>query len=538
MFAVLTDAPIVGGVRDSETKVWFRTNQQATVAVEYSTSPTLENASLSSIHTTQSTADHTGIITLTGLLAETKYYYRLVVDGAPQQFSNYPSWTSFAAPGRFRDFTFAVTADLENGTKHPVQAAPVYAQIAADDPHFFLQIGDFDHRRPDSLAEMRSMHRSVRGPLIASGADFAEHIADEFPVFHVWDDHDYGMNNGDKNFPGRAAALEAFKEYFPTPNLPNPSQGIWHSFGYAQADFFMLDLRSQRDPFTDPEGPAKSILDGNNIANGQKAWLKAGLLNSTANWKFVATPVPFNPTTQKKEGWAEYDTERQEILDFINANHIEGVILISGDIHHGGGIDDGTNSGLPEVSVPHTNMTDDHTNTTRSPGLWSEGILTGVGNPGYVLFRVSQYEVKIEIKSESGLVRMSYDIGEIPGGGSSWFRESSDGEASQMRDSAAAAHDTAFALLSDYAHFNSEPADEFLKSTAGRVSNPTTDSSSTQSRTTSEGAPAPAISSRSLTSGRIGRRTLADDVVEETVNLEAITAATKSKKVHRVGART
>ena len=443
LLAVLTDVPIVGGVSDTQAKIWFRTDLESDVAVEYSTAADLTGSTSTPVLTTQDVNDFTGIVTLAELLPETRYYYRIRVDGVPQQVTNFPTWTTFATAGRDREFSFAVAADVQSGVNYPNLPAPVYAQIAADAPSFVMQIGDFDHRNPKTLSSMRTMHRDVRGPAMASGADFAEHISDAFPLFHMWDDHDYGKNDGDKLFAGRASALLAFQEYFPTPTLPNPTAGVWHSFSFAQADFFMLDLRSQRDPHSDPEGHDKSILDGDNIANGQKNWLQAGLLSSTAAWKFVITTVPFNPTVQKKDGWAEYDTERQEILDFITANHIHGVVLISADMHYGGGIDNGAISGLPEINVPHTNMLAHHSDTTSQPGTWSEGILSGEGKPGYTLIRVTPTEVILENKGVDGVVRQSLTLSDIPVRGFSWFQETSDGNVIQQAKPASVESGTA-----------------------------------------------------------------------------------------------
>ena len=45
------------------------------------------------------------------------------------------------------------------------------------------------------------------------------------------------------------------------------------------------------------------MLDGDNIANGPKEWLKSPLLNSTATWKFIVSTVPFNPTTKPADAW-------------------------------------------------------------------------------------------------------------------------------------------------------------------------------------------------------------------------------------------
>ena len=254
------------------------------------------------------------------------------------------------------------------------------------------------------------MHRSLRGNGLAEGRDFIQYIS-PFPFYHVWDDHDFGVDSADKTFPGKQDALKAFREYFPTPALPS-TDGIWHSFRYAQAEFFMLDLRSQRDPNSMPDGPNKSILGAD-----QKAWLKAALSSSTARWKFLLSTVPFNPGSKPKDSWAAFQTERREIVDFINQNDITGVLVISGDLHSGGGLDDGTNSEFAELSVPHANIPPCTTPTycqchtaSNSPGTWSEGLICGVDKPGYGLISVAPDAVILQVKGGDGAIRLSLDV--------------------------------------------------------------------------------------------------------------------------------
>jgi alkaline phosphatase D len=407
--AVQTDGPLVGAVTDTSARIFMRTSSRASVAVQYSTDPLLVTFSSTPGIFTDVTADFTMIVKLTGLAPSTKYYYRVTVGGVAQQSSPYPFFTTFPSGSSSQTFDFVVMADLD--WLHYRRPAPVYATVAAANPAFILQIGDFDHRDPATIKSMRTMHREVRGYNgFPGGVDFKNNIAGKFPLFHVWDDHDYGVNDGDKTFPGRADAWKAFKEYYPLPDLPNSGAGIWHSFKYAQCEFFMLDLRSQRDRGMDTDGPNKSMLDGDKISNDQKDWLKDGLRNSTAKWKFVISSVPWNPTAKPRppDAWASYQTERNELLDYIDDNNIEGVIFFSGDLHSGGGIDDGTYSGLPEVAVPHSNM--DHGDSGRL-GNWSEGIVSGDLGGGYVIAHVKKApdRVTLEVRDVTGALRISWE---------------------------------------------------------------------------------------------------------------------------------
>jgi alkaline phosphatase D len=392
-----TDGPLVGGVTERSARIFVRTDVPALVQIEYSTLPDLNDSEFSDTRYTDANRDYTTIIDLDNLEPQTIYYYRILVDGVSQQLETLPSFETFPRSHGPVSFRFAIVADVLNSLSYPEVPAPVYQQVAAADPKFVLQIGDFDHRNPQTLSGMRNMHRDVRGEYSIAGHDFLEQIASRFPVFHTWDDHDYGVNNGDKNWVGRSDALQAFDEYYPTPERPN-SAGIWYKFSYANCEFFMLDVRSQRDPDTDPDGPEKSMLDGDNILNGQKQWLLDGLLASNARWKFLVSGVPFNPTSKPDDGWSAFETERSEIMRFIVDNDIEGVILVSGDLHSGGAIDLGDHSGYPEISVPHTNLAVS-TPASGIVGDWSGGFIPGTEiTGGATLITVMGRQDSVELR--------------------------------------------------------------------------------------------------------------------------------------------
>lgn len=68
------------------------------------------------------------------------------------------------------------------------------------------------------------------------------------------------------------------------------------------------------------------------LGHAQKAWLLAGLRASTATFKFIAGPVPF--TSPSYDKWGGFPTERDEILAFILANQVQGVVFLSADLHY------------------------------------------------------------------------------------------------------------------------------------------------------------------------------------------------------------
>jgi alkaline phosphatase D len=380
---------MVGAVTENSAKVCGRLTDFGGVRVKYSEHSNLQGAKLSSSVSTQASSDFTFQVEVDALKAETTYYYSFVIDGVemPRPRFGYPHFRTFPVAGAVRDFRIAVIADA---SRNNVNGAPILEEVGAANAAFVVQLGDFDHgdpaaKQPISIQNWRVMHRAFsRGS--RAGNDYSRSIKGAYPVFAMWDDHDYGGNNEGKDAPWKAIATQAFREYYPLPPQANPQAGLWYRFSYAQVDFFMLDLRSQRDDRRDDDNADKSMLDGSGLANNQKEWLFSELASSTAVWKVVFTTVPFNPTVQKWDSWTSYQTEAQEILDFIASNEIEGVILVSGDIHTGGGIDNGLNSGLPEMSVPHCNLPDmgGAPCTAVYCGDWSEGSYSGSpATPGF-----------------------------------------------------------------------------------------------------------------------------------------------------------
>ena len=248
------------------------------------------------------------------------------------------------------------------------------------------------------------------------------------PVDYVYDDHDFMNNNasalvGDftvpskpnqygsdyvireiKNPPGaRENSMRGYRENMPGYPLANESRGIYHSFSFGDADFFVVDLRSERSPnlepftidpstgkyqFTPP--PGHSIL-GRDAAPGsgesQLTWLLKGLQNSRAAWKFIVSTVPFNrglsqvlslslafqditfnfpelpPGTaligaalEVADKWIGFPADADTLLAFVAAHAIRNVIILSGDMHTAG-IDDGTNAGFPEIMAGGLDIT-------------------------------------------------------------------------------------------------------------------------------------------------------------------------------------
>jgi alkaline phosphatase D len=201
-------------------------------------------------------------------------------------------------------------------------------------PHFMLWLGDNLYLRGPSTtfgavaeysspAHMELRYREVRAQLQLRRLLAATHH------YAIWDDHDYGANNDDKSFALKEHSLRLFRAYWPnapmgTAELP----GTFSRFVHQDAEFFLLDNRFHRDGEKVPPSPEKVMF-----GRPQMEWLRAGLAASKARFRIIAAGTQFLSDGASGEGWNSYPGERDPFLQWLAAEKIPGVVLLSGDRH-------------------------------------------------------------------------------------------------------------------------------------------------------------------------------------------------------------
>ena len=393
----LTHGPLLGCGSDV---VWVRTSAAATMVLEHGFSADFAGSILSPSIVTNAASDFTAHFRLASLPADTLVYYRVWMNGAlvtpVKRFRTPPP------VGEMRTVRIAVFNDWAT------TPFPGLASALSHQPHVVILGGDLPHANPNDLGSARKMYQHTRLGGVGNelGKDIKAgliDVAEQIPSCHMWDDHDYGGDNTDGTKKNKNEVRQAYREYWPMASDAGSDKAIYQKLSYSgTVEVYLLDLRSERDPMREAEGPDKTTMGAE-----QKQWLKNQLLTSTAPWKLVVTSVPFNPTASKVGGWVTYKTERKELIDFVRSNRITGVILASGDIHSGGGIDDGTNAGLTEANCPRANAIFWQGNL----GTWSEGMdKGGAVSPGFCAFVFTPAAASIQIVGEEDVVRRSLTL--------------------------------------------------------------------------------------------------------------------------------
>jgi alkaline phosphatase D len=162
------------------------------------------------------------------------------------------------------------------------------------------------------------------------------------PVIGIWDDHDYGVNDGDKNYPPKKASQQLLLDFLDVPkNAPvRKREGAYQSFTFGpagkQVKIILLDGRYFRDELqANPLQTPRYFVNpqGDMLGQAQWKWLENELKNSTAQFNFIGCGIQMIPEEQGFEKWANFPQARQRLFELIATTKPKRAILLSGDRH-------------------------------------------------------------------------------------------------------------------------------------------------------------------------------------------------------------
>ena len=425
----LTHGPIVGGVTDTSCNIFVRTSAATSFSILFSNTVPFTTIVGSAVGATDVNADNTTILHVGGLTPNTRYSMRLTINGIPVPVPT--TFSTFYSPNSVGPQVFLTGACIKGLTD--IDSA-IFTQAATENAKAFINLGNWGYPDSNACAELYLGAQPASWAYVygnvqnlykqrytsSNSASFMQSLA----LDYVYDDHDY-MNeragrsltlgyiinpfNGPLGKPyaynqpaqARFNSLQGYKTYFPGYNLPDTANGIYHSFRSGNAEFFVLDTRSDRGfhlSFVDTLGTTshwayKPDTASHLLGNEQMRWLQNALTQSTATWKFIVSSVPFNmgmrfgldtliktgngnvpvwnpnlscysilgtkaysSTNHFQDMWAGFKADGDTLLNFVLSNNIPNVFVVSGNTGTVG-LDDGANSGLPELMSANMKVT-------------------------------------------------------------------------------------------------------------------------------------------------------------------------------------
>lgn len=398
--AIAYSGVAAGDTTSNSAILWTRTEDPKTregtptnLTAQLSQTPNFEQISHSFKGTTNPNRDNTIKLEATGLLSNTRYYYRFIApNGASSQigrFKTAPNKTDQVA------IKFGFSGDSD-GKWRPYYSTQNFDQLNLD---YFIFLGDTIYETKSKLSPatadpfvnssqaLADYHRKYREnlePVTPGSFSSLQLLYASQANYTLLDNHELGnkqfINGGapagtplgkgvdatktdhDVNTTdtfinkteGFKTLLQAYKDYQPvrekiisTPNDPrtDKTQRLYFKQQWgANSIFINVDDRSYRDirmkttlgaddTGTRADNPQRTML-----GKTQLNWLESTLKKaqtSGINWKIVAvsSPIDVGGEDGGKTWIGGYRSERNELLKFIADNQIKNVVFLSTDDH-------------------------------------------------------------------------------------------------------------------------------------------------------------------------------------------------------------
>lgn len=383
--------PIIGGLSHDRAHIWGKasdvmdenTINPPRLHAWLGTKPDLSDAKLlgTSLPLTEETG-YAGVAPVANLKANTKYHYYLSLKGTPPTPTDvdYPEFTSFPLPDERTSFAFAFGSCFRPEDQSGGRIFRALDQHReADNLRFILMIGDniyadaFDHNGIGKIACTLEEYRAVY-QYTWSRPDL-RHLLLNLPVFMTLDDHevdddwrwtDRGRQQAfipwwdkiqrrikrrpliEREIPLKRVqdALQAYWEHqgmhappFHLPPrlnangqydlVPGDPGSLAYSFNFGAVAFFILDTRSMRI-----RNRRERIMLGEGQWQALESWLRAVkdrfpvkfLVSSCSMLYPMWLDIP-------EDRWAGFSIERDRLIHFLADEGIEGVYLLTGDLH-------------------------------------------------------------------------------------------------------------------------------------------------------------------------------------------------------------
>ncbi len=229
-------------------------------------------------------------------------------------------------------------------------AAPALEEIAKEKADLLLMMGDNVYGDMDgkqslsNQADLDELRESFRD--LAARADFKE-VRAAHPMMVAWDDHDFGANDGGKDFPFRRLSERIHERFW---GLEKQDVGAWPGTYYARTfgpegkrtQVIMLDTRYFRTPLarTDEYGAKgkeryvpSSDLHQDMLGTDQWTWLE-NQLQQPADLRLIVSSVQVVANDgHGYEAWSRLPLEQSRLYGLIGETGANGVVFLSGDRH-------------------------------------------------------------------------------------------------------------------------------------------------------------------------------------------------------------
>ena len=332
--AQLASGPMLTQLEMREATIWLQTAAPSAVRVQYSAVDAPETLYWSELALTEPDQANCARLTLDQVEPGKSYNYRVELAGSLSAAGGrFTSPEFFHGRSPAPDLRIAIggahyvnQADFDPPYQQPGGDYGIFAQIEAATPDLMLWVGNTAHLRP---SDWRSASGYLKRYGTARALPELQGLLASTPHYATWGDSDYSPTRAGRHYSYRRSAEHSFRCFWPMPPAIESVGGIASHFSRSDVDFFLLDVRSQRDDRPD----ARNLPEI--LGSAQVDWLRNALIRSTATFKVIVAGAPILNPAENPENLSSAEREHADLLQMLRNEKISGLFFISGGKYYG-----------------------------------------------------------------------------------------------------------------------------------------------------------------------------------------------------------
>ena len=286
---------------------------------------------------------------------------------------------------------------------HQDEPQPIWRAVKKDNLDGFIFLGDNVYGDSPSL-KLNKMARAYN----KQKNNFPAWLMEK-DILAIWDDHDYGKNDGGSEYKLKKEAQELFLEFWDIPenDIRQSREGIYFdvikNLDDMKIHIIGLDTRYFRSELKGSKSSYKDNTDNDATVLGKPQWKwLTSSLEKDSDLVILLTSIQLLATEHRFEKWSNFSLERKRLIDLIESSSKQ-VVVISGDRHRGG-------------IYQYNNIYEITSSSMNKPvkGAETDALLIGKThyeeNYGIISINTESSQIKLDLKDKKGSMLESVAI--------------------------------------------------------------------------------------------------------------------------------
>ncbi len=219
--------------------------------------------------------------------------------------------------------------------KHDM-AQPTWESVVQNQPDLWIWLGDIIYGDTENMETLKKKYDAQKlNPTY-------QQLLKTCPIIGIWDDHDYGENDGDQSYPKKVESKQLLLDFLDIPKKASvrKREGAYQAFTFGKKNkkvkIILLDGRYFRDELTRDisiNNRYQPNEEGDVLGETQWQWLTKELSDTSIVLNIIGCGIQMIAKDHGYEKWANFPKARKRLFDLLEEKKPKAVLLLSGDRH-------------------------------------------------------------------------------------------------------------------------------------------------------------------------------------------------------------